>query len=134
MTPLTASAARILAMTAASLLLVGCDVLRELDSSEGTGVDIALVNDADENIHLMEGDEEFATSNRVEPGKHRLIERVLKSGEELQFRAGRSGVVLAATKCTWTKLSAVGAGAGPLVIYVEDPSPALVCANWESNS
>lgn len=120
-------ASALLGLVCLSALACGDPAAPEIDS-----VDVALVNDAEEAIHIVKADEEFGPGNRIGPGGSRTTSLGARNGDPVPFRAGRNigqlGEVLVSVHCHYTNIS--NPGGGRLVVYTEDSGPALVCVNW----
>ncbi len=110
---------------------VGCEMLVDTGPTGDTQVEVSLVNDADEAVHILTSEEDFANGNRVPSGAARSV-FVRGPGESLvQFRAGRNGTVLATVQCRLVR-DRDGEDPGLRVVVYHEPAGvgSLVCVNW----
>lgn len=106
-----------------------CSLFGPPSREEAQTLDVSLVNNADEAIHILARAEEFGPGNRISPGGARSVVVITSIGEPHEFRAGRNGQVLTTVTCTHTDDDV--SNEAKVVIYSEENgSGGLACANW----
>ena len=127
---ITNRSSRRAALVLALVSTLGCGQL--ISAGPRGSVEVSLVNNADQPIHLMSDGESFGDDNRVPPGAARSVfVRDVEDGASVRFRAGRNGQVLATASCALVR-ERVDPSVGLRTVIYSEPNgfSSLACANW----